>query len=42
VSQSCDRWHRWLLDTRHGGDAAYRERMLTEVLYPGKNKRNNG
>ena len=34
MSQSCDRWHRWLLDTRHGGDAAYRERMLTEVLYP--------
>ena len=25
-----DRWHRWLLDVRHGGDAAYREKDLAE------------
>jgi ubiquinone/menaquinone biosynthesis C-methylase UbiE len=29
-----DRWHRWLLDVRFGGDAAYREKSLTEFLYP--------
>ena len=29
-----DRWARWLLDTRHGGDPAVRQRMLTESLYP--------
>src|SRR6266571_4607180 len=29
-----DRWHRWLLDVRFGGDAAYREKNLTEYLYP--------
>jgi arsenite methyltransferase len=29
-----DRWHRWLLDRRYGGDAALRERHLTEFLYP--------
>jgi arsenite methyltransferase len=29
-----DRWHRWLLDTRFGGDPAARERLLTEHLYP--------
>jgi arsenite methyltransferase len=28
-----DEWHRWLLDVRHGGDAAYREQVLQE-LYP--------
>jgi ubiquinone/menaquinone biosynthesis C-methylase UbiE len=27
-----DRWARWLLDIRHGGDAAYRQQML-ETLY---------
>src|SRR5215467_9496289 len=27
-----DRWARWLLDIRHGGDEAYRQRML-ETLY---------
>jgi arsenite methyltransferase len=31
---STDRWHRWLLDVRHGGDAAHRERLLSEFLYP--------
>src|ERR1035441_3576162 len=29
-----DRWHRWLLDTRFGGDAASREKDLTNLLYP--------
>jgi arsenite methyltransferase len=29
-----DRWHRWLLDVRFGGDAATREKVLTEFLYP--------
>jgi arsenite methyltransferase len=29
-----DRWARWLLDVRHGGDQAFRERMLTGSLYP--------
>src|SRR5258708_29059641 len=29
-----DRWHRWLLEVRHGGDDAYRERMSAETLYP--------
>jgi arsenite methyltransferase len=29
-----DRWHRWLLDVRFGGDAACREKDLAEFLYP--------
>ena len=29
-----DRWHRWLLDVRFGGDQAAREQDLTELLYP--------
>ncbi len=29
-----DRWHRWLLDVRFGGDATYREKELAERLYP--------
>jgi arsenite methyltransferase len=29
-----DRWARWLLDVRHGGDREFRERMLAEALYP--------
>jgi arsenite methyltransferase len=31
-----DRWHRWLLDVRFGGDAAYREKNLIEYLYPAR------
>jgi arsenite methyltransferase len=34
MAENTDRWHRWLLDVRHGGDAAYRERDLREFLYP--------
>jgi ubiquinone/menaquinone biosynthesis C-methylase UbiE len=29
-----DRWHRWLLDGRFGGDAETRQQVLTERLYP--------
>jgi ubiquinone/menaquinone biosynthesis C-methylase UbiE len=29
-----DRWARWLLGTRHGGDAALRKQMLADTLYP--------
>lgn len=29
-----DRWHRWLLDVRFGGDAAARQQDLTTYLYP--------
>jgi arsenite methyltransferase len=34
VADNPDRWHRWLLDARFGGDAAHREKYLREVLYP--------
>jgi arsenite methyltransferase len=34
VTDQTDRWHRWLMDTRFGGDASYRERDLAEFLYP--------
>lgn len=34
MAQDRDRWHRWLLDVRFGGDAAFREQALTEMFYP--------
>jgi len=34
MTDGSDRWHRWLLDVRFGGDAAARQQDLTEVLYP--------
>jgi ubiquinone/menaquinone biosynthesis C-methylase UbiE len=34
MSGAKDRWARWLLDGRHGGDPAVRARMLTESLHP--------
>ena len=34
MAKAPDRWHRWLLDVRFGGDPAARERLLTELLYP--------
>jgi arsenite methyltransferase len=34
VSDGPDRWHRWLLDVRFGGDAAARQQDLTTFLYP--------
>lgn len=33
-----DRWHRWLLDVRFGGEPEARERALTEFLYPVRDK----
>ena len=33
MAKAPDRWHRWLTDTRSGGDPAARERLLTEHLY---------
>jgi ubiquinone/menaquinone biosynthesis C-methylase UbiE len=33
-----DRWHRWLLDVRFGGDAEARQQDLTEYLYPVRDK----
>jgi arsenite methyltransferase len=38
VTGDGDRWHRWLLSGRTGGDAAVRERLLTESLYPWRDK----
>jgi hypothetical protein len=34
TSEGGDPWARWLLGTRHSGDAALRERMLADTLYP--------
>ena len=34
MAKAPDRWHRWLTDVRFGGDPAARERLLTELLYP--------
>lgn len=34
MAKAADRWHRWLMDVRFGGDLAARERLLTELLYP--------
>jgi arsenite methyltransferase len=34
MAQAPDRWHRWLMDVRFGGDPAARERVLTRLLYP--------
>jgi arsenite methyltransferase len=34
MAKASDRWHRWLMDARFGGDPAARERLLTELLYP--------
>jgi ubiquinone/menaquinone biosynthesis C-methylase UbiE len=38
MEKAPDRWHRWLTDVRFGGDPAVRERMLTELLYPIRDK----
>ena len=34
MAKAPDRWHRWLMDERFGGDPAARERLLTGHLYP--------
>jgi arsenite methyltransferase len=38
VTDNPDRWHRWLLSTRTGGDAQAREQLLAERLYPIRDK----
>jgi arsenite methyltransferase len=38
MNDSPDRWQRWLLADRFGGDADYRRKLLTEVLYPVRDK----
>lgn len=34
MADTHDRWHRWLLNVRFGGDAASREKQLSTFLYP--------
>jgi arsenite methyltransferase len=31
MAEERDRWYRWLLDVRHGGDAGYREQVLSAL-----------
>lgn len=31
MAEERDRWHRWLLDVRHGGDPEYREQVLAAL-----------
>lgn len=31
MAEDRDRWHRWLLDVRHGGDTGYRDQMMSEL-----------
>jgi arsenite methyltransferase len=38
MTGSPDRWHRWLLDVRFGGDASAREQDLAQLLYPVRDK----
>lgn len=38
MTETSDRWHRWLLNVRHGGDVEARERGLAEFLYPVRDK----
>jgi ubiquinone/menaquinone biosynthesis C-methylase UbiE len=38
MTSNPDRWHRWLLNARFGGDAGARQRNLTERLYPARDK----
>ena len=38
MADSFDRWHRWLLNTRFGGDADARQQLLNERLYPVRDK----
>lgn len=38
MADSTDRWHRWLLDVRFGGDNEARQQVLTERLYPVRDK----
>lgn len=38
MTDSPDRWHRWLLNVRFGGDAETRRQVLTQRLYPVRDK----
>ena len=38
MTDSPDRWHRWLLKVRFGGDAEARGQVLTQRLYPVRDK----
>jgi len=38
MTDSPDRWHRWLLNVRFGGDAEARGQVLTQRLYPVRDK----
>jgi len=38
MTDGLDRWHRWLLDVRFGGDAEDPRQDLTEHLYPVRDK----
>ena len=38
MTEARDQWHRWLLDVRHGGDAAYCEQLLARTLHPVRDK----
>jgi arsenite methyltransferase len=38
MTKAPDRWHRWLTDVRFGGDPAIREQILTDLLYPVRDK----
>ena len=38
MQESTDRWHRWLLQTRFGGDAEARQRELANRLHPVRDK----
>ena len=38
MTDSPDRWHRWLLDVRFGGDDEARQQDLAEGLYPVRDK----
>jgi arsenite methyltransferase len=38
MTEGPDRWHRWLRDTRFGGDSVYRDKLLAEFLYPARDK----
>lgn len=38
TSAEAELWHRWLLDSRYGGDTTLREQMLSMTLYPVRDK----
>lgn len=34
MTQTTDKWHRWLTDVRHGGDDSYRQQLVASTLHP--------